>query len=302
VRKKILKAGRFKYKELLSINESAYAEIREVFAHQVEEKQEHYTLKGIRRKKVQLEESANSSLFGVDRKLKFILLYLRENPGQSFYGYTQGMSQSKVSEWISFLLPVLESSLSALNYTANYSLEYEHSEDQSSHLIADVVEREVPKRSCEVAQRIEYSGKKSRHTIKHFALCSPNGYLHLLSPCFSGSVHDKKIWEAMEVKTAGQNLLMDLGFLGAEQDRIEVILPFKKSKGKGLSKVKKQLNQALGSLRVVIEHAFGSVKRLKIIRQKIYLKTFEKREQVMRIAVALHNLRIVQRNTLLKNS
>ena len=302
MKKNQLQEGKFKYIELLSLSVSEYEELLGVFSKEVSEKLRHYTLKGKRRKKVQIQEPKNSSLLGSSAKLKFILMYLRENPSQVFYAYSQGMSQSKVSEWVGFLLPIVEKSLSQLGYLASYSLEYTHKEEKSSYLAADVVERQVPKRSCSLAQKIEYSGKKSAHTIKHFALCDPMGYIHLLSPSFAGSIHDKTIWDEMKLQTAGQNVLMDLGFLGAEQDRIDVILPFKKAKNSALSKVKKQLNQALGSLRVIIEHAFGGVKRLRIIRQKIYLKTFETREQVMRIAVGLHNLRVTHRKALIKKS
>ena len=120
----------------------------------------------------------------------------------------------------------------------------------------------------------------------------------LLSPSYEGSVHDKSIWDELSVETAGQNLLMDLGFLGAEKGRIDVILPFKKPKNGKLSKVQKQLNQALNSLRVKIEHAFAGVKRLKIIRNKIRLKGYNRREMVMKIAVALHNFRTTLRKPL----
>ena len=64
---------------------------------------------------MQWEESKNSSLLGIDAKLQFILMYLRENPSQVFYAYSQGMSQAKVREWGGFLLPVLEASLSELS-------------------------------------------------------------------------------------------------------------------------------------------------------------------------------------------
>jgi len=91
-------------------------------------------------------------------------------------------------------------------------------------------------------------------------------------------------------------------YISRENDRIDVILPFKKPKNCKLSTVQKQLNQALSSLRVTIEHAFGGVKRLKIIRDKIRLKSYDKREMVMRIAVALHNFRTTARKTLQLNS
>ncbi|MFK7921625.1 MAG: transposase family protein [Bacteroidia bacterium] len=51
---------------------------------------------------------------GVHRKLDFILMYMKENPNQSYHGYCFDLSQLKVSKWIRFLAPVLESALQQL--------------------------------------------------------------------------------------------------------------------------------------------------------------------------------------------
>jgi len=281
-----------KYRALTSLSKQEYEIFSRKFAKKVEQKQKHYTLKGERRKRILSQEQQNSSLYGSQKKLDFVLMYLKENPNQTFYAHAYGMSQSKVSEWLSFLLPILLAVQKELGVVAKYGSTYNHQNTEDEYLIGDVVERQVPKRSCKAAQKEEYSGKKKQHTIKHYGLCDPNGYLHFISPCYAGSVHDKKIWDELSVQTAGQNLLMDLGFIGTEKDRLDIILPFKKPKNGRLSLVQKQLNRALSSLRVTIEHAFGGVKRLKIIREKIRLKGVNKRELVMKIAVAFHNFRI----------
>lgn len=284
-----------KYRILTSLEAEEYELLLSHFDKKVRKKQKKYTMKGKQRKRSPNKEQKNSSLYGSRKKLDFVLMYLKENPNQAFYGYTYGLSQSKVSEWLSFLLPVLGESLKQMGFEAAYGCIYVHKSIEDEYLIGDIVERNIPKRSCHKAQKEEYSGKKKCHTIKHYGLCDESGYIHFLSPSYDGSVHDKTIWDDLSVKTAGQNLLMDLGFLGAENDRIDVILPFKKPKKGKLSIIQKQLNQALNSLRVTIEHAFGSIKRLKIIREKIRLKGYDKREIVMKIAVALHNFRTTSR-------
>ena len=291
-----------KYSSLTSLNRTEYELLLSIFDNKVKEKLKHYTLKGRRRSYVSHKECKNCSLKGSRVKLEFMLIYLKENPNQCVYGYFYNMSQSKVSEWLSYLLPVLEFSLIELGYTAKYGLEYTHEDTESEYLIGDVVERNVPRRSCHAAQKEEYSGKKKRHTHKNFGLTDEQGYVHLISPSYTGSVHDKTIWDDLKIETAGQNLFLDLGFLGAEKNRIDVILPFKKPPKKELSIVKKQLNKALSSLRVKVEHAFAGIKRLKIIRNKIRLKGYDRRERVMRIAVALHNLRTRLRKSILSNS
>ena len=87
----------------------------------------------------------------------------------------------------------------------------------------------------------------------------------------------------------------DLGFLGIEKEHSTIILPYKKPKGRDLSDLKKKINQGISRARVIVEHAFAGIKRLKIIRNKIRLKSYEMRNAVMRIAAGLHNLRVQYR-------
>ena len=81
----------------------------------MEEKISLYTLKGKNRASRKYKESKRSSLFGSDKKLNFILIYLKEYPNQEFMASYYKMSQSKVSEWIRFILPVLLQALGKLD-------------------------------------------------------------------------------------------------------------------------------------------------------------------------------------------
>ena len=84
----------------------------------------------------------------------------------------------------------------------------------------------------------------------------------------------------------------DLGFVGIERDCPNAILPFKKTLGKELTELQNQINKAIGSARIRVEHAFSGVKRLKIIPNKIRLKTYQVRDRVFKIAAGLHSLRM----------
>lgn len=86
-----------------------------------------------------------------------------------------------------------------------------------------------------------------------------------------------------------------MGFLGVEKEYPNVILPYKKPKNGLITPLQKDINKAIGAVRVKIEHAFSGVKRLKIIRNKIRLRTYDTRKQVFKIAVALHNFRVQSR-------
>ena len=122
-----------------------------------------------------------------------------------------------------------------------------------------------------------------------------------MTPSAYGSTHDKTIYDDVKIITGGVPLLMDLGFLGAEKDNT-IILPFKKQKGGKLNAVQKQINQAISKLRVKIEHAFAGIKRLKIVRDTIRIRGYEKKQIVIKIAAALHNFRLTLRSHLQNDS
>lgn len=170
-------------------------------------------MKGSKRIEKSYNESRNSSLYGSRSKLDFLLMYLKENPNQAHHACLFDMCQSKVSEWVKFLLPVLEACLSKLNYMPSTGSTFKPAADiETDYLIADVSERPIPRRRCRQAQQEEYSGKKKQHTIKNLVITDSNGMVLYLSETYEGSVHDKSIFDDVQLHTQGFNLLLDLGF------------------------------------------------------------------------------------------
>ena len=291
-----------KLRSLTSLNQIEYDELLSVFAPLVEKKLCYFTLKGAPRKKPSFVEQKNSSLYGSSYKLEFMLMYMKENPNQSYQGYAFGMCQSKVSEWVRFLSPVLEESLKKLGFMPQTGTSYTCHAEDADYLLMDVTERQLPRRTDMEAQKEEYSGKKKCHTMKNLAITDPEGYILFLSDSYEGTLHDKALWDALVVKPFEQNLLVDLGFMGIDKKYPNAILPFKKTRNAKLSEAQKQINRVISRLRIRIEHAFAGVKCLKIIRNKIRLKSYDSRDQMMRIATALHNLRITYRKPLINHS
>jgi hypothetical protein len=213
------------------------------------------------------------------------------------------MSQSKVSEWIKFLFPVLESCLSKLKcMPASGSTFKAAVKIQTDYLIADVSERVIPRRRCKQAQQEEYSGKKKQHTIKNMAITDSNGVVLYLSETYEGSIHDKSILDDVQMDTHGFNLLLDLGFQGADKYCQTVILPYKKPKNKALTILQKSINKEISKKRVLIENVFASIKRLKIVRNKVRLRCSAVRHLIIRLAAGMHNLRSRFRNPILNYS
>ena len=257
----------------------------------IKEKVSLYTLKGEQRSYRKYEESKRSSLFGSDQKLKFILIYLKEHPNQEFMASYSQMLQSKVSEWIQFILPILVESLQKLKVIPKTGNEFTIP-DHLDYILCDVTEREVNRSIDHEVQKELYSGKQKTHTVKKIILSDHNQYVYFLGETYEGSMHDKEIWNQLTLKKSPINILANLGFLGADKQHENIVLPFKNSKKKEITDLQKQINKGISSLRIKVEHTFASIKRLKIMKQKINLKRNEIRHQVMVIATTLHNLRV----------
>lgn len=281
-----------KFRALVSLNQDEYDRLLKVFDVLITEKMAICTLKGQYRIFKQYDDHGSSSLVGSTRKLNFILMYLKENPNQAYHGQLFNISQSKVSQWIQYLLPVLEESLEKLGVMPQTGTEYIEQDDGSDYLLVDVTERQVPRDTDYENQKEAYSGKKKLHTLKNLAITDQNTKLLFVSESEYGSVHDKTIWDQVSFRFKDRNLLADLGFVGIDKDHPNAIVPYKKPKNSELNDLQKKINKEIGSARVRIEHAFAAMKRLKVVRNKIRLKSYKIRDQVFRIAAGLHNLRL----------
>lgn len=285
-----------KCRSLTSLVQTEYVALLDLFSVYCEEKLSLFTLKNKRRKVRKYAERKDSSLYGSRAKLDFVLMYLKEDSLQLRQGLLFEMSQSKVSEWLHFLLPVLEKSLAQLGQLPQEGFDFDGSQyPESEWFTADVTERPIARNLDKQAQKEEYSGKKKQHTVKNLILCDTQKRVVFLSDLYEGKIHDKKIWDVLNLELQGRNVLADLGFHGTEKQ--ETILPFKKPKNQALTPHQKVVNQALAKIRVGVEHAFAGIKRLKIVRHQIRLKTTKVRQQVFRIAIGLYNFRLEKRIT-----
>ena len=138
-----------------------------------------------------------------------------------------------------------------------------------------------------------YSGKKKDHTVKNVLLVNALLTILFLSDTYGGRTHDKPIADATPYPLpAGSGLLQDLGFLGFTLPGVEILMPTKKPRGGELT-VEQQLdNQVLHKRRLRIEHVNSSVKRCRIVKDRLRLWKEGVRDRVMEISCALHNFRV----------
>ena len=114
-----------------------------------------------------------------------------------------------------------------------------------------------------------------------------------LSDTCGGRVHDKRIADATPYPLpAGSRLLQDPGFLAFALPQVEILMPTKTPRGEELTREQQRTNQALHSRRLRIEHVNSSVKRCRIVKDRIRLGEEGVRDLVMELCCALHNFRV----------
>ncbi len=114
-----------------------------------------------------------------------------------------------------------------------------------------------------------------------------------LSDTAGGRIHDKRLAEATPYPLpAGSRLLQDLGFLGFTLPQVAILMPTKKPRGAELPLAQHRANQALHSRRLRIERVNSSVKRCRVVKDRIRLWKQGVRDVVMEICCALHNFRV----------
>jgi len=285
---------------LTSLTASEFFELLAVFDELWQRYHARYDLKGERRRIKKYQEHAAMSLQGSLDKLFFVLVYLKQNPLQHYHGFSFGMSQGKVSQWLQILLPLLEQALHQLQMLpcrepSHFYLSLRLLSGQV--LLMDATERAIPRSVDAERQRQEYSGKKGCHTLKNLLVSQQQNQILYLSATVPGSMHDKALADEMELEfLPEQCLLLDLGFMGYQPQGAQTLQPVKKPYKGELSAADKLYNRLLASIRVKVEHVMAGVKRIKIVKDKIRLHGELIRDKVMLIACGMHNLRIAHRN------
>src|SRR5262245_38014636 len=157
----------------------------------------------------------------------------------------------------------------------------------------DGTERRIVRPQDPAEQTACYSGKKKDHTVKNVLLVDALLLILFLSDTYGGRVHDKPIADMTPYPLpAGSRLLQDLGFLAFTLPQVETLMPTKKPRGEELTREQQRTNQALHQRRLRIEHVNSSVKRCRIVKDRIRLWKEGVRDLVMELCCALHNFRV----------
>lgn len=118
-----------------------------------------------------------------------------------------------------------------------------------------------------------------------------------LSQTAEGHRHDKRLAdEADYTLPPGSVLYQDTGFQGFSLPDVTLVQPKKKPRGMSLTDGEKAENRRISSIRIRIEHVIGSVKRYRIIAERIRIPCPDMRDRVMEICCGLHNFQQLFRN------
>ncbi len=117
--------------------------------------------------------------------------------------------------------------------------------------------------------------------------------IRFMSVTYAGKWHDKSLVDDEQYTLpAGSVLYQDMGFQGFAIANATVQQPTKKPRGGELTAEQKEENRRIASEKMRIEHTIGSVKRCRIIKDKLRYWQGTVRDMVMAIAAGLHNLRL----------
>jgi hypothetical protein len=129
--------------------------------------------------------------------------------------------------------------------------------------------------------------------VKNVLLVNAPLTILFLSDTYGGRVHDKRIAEATPYPLpAGSQLLQDLGFLAFTLPQVEVVMPTKRPRGQELTVEQQLANEVLNHRRRRIEHVNSSVKRCRIVKDRLRLWKQGVRDLMMELCCALHNFRV----------
>jgi hypothetical protein len=129
--------------------------------------------------------------------------------------------------------------------------------------------------------------------VKNVLLVNAPLTILFLSDTYGGHVHDKRIADATPYPLpTGSQLLQDLGFLAFTLPDVDILMPTKKPRGQELTEEQRWTNQALHSRRRRIEHVNSSVKRCRVVKDRLRLWKQGGRDLVMELCCALHNFRV----------
>jgi len=207
-------------------------------------------------------------------KLFFILFYFKCYPTFDVAGLIFDFDRAQAHEWMHRLQGILEQVLGEKMVLPERKIrsmeEFIERYPDVTTLKIDGTERPTARPKDPEKQKENYSGKKKRHTRKHIAGVDQKKRVVVLSKAREGKLHDKRFHNEDNIAEHIPNEIpieVDLGFLGLQNEYINIKIPHKKPRGGELTEQQKAENRELSGSRVLCENAFAGVKRYRAVSE-----------------------------------
>lgn len=231
-------------------------------------------------------------------KLFFILFYYKCYPTYDVMSFLYGCNRASACRRQHWLSGILETTLGKKMVLPKRQLrnvaDFFKAFPEAKEVFVDGTERTIQRPKDKERQTDNYSGKKKRHTRKNLIMSTRRKRIGFLSKTVAGKEHDFSILKTHAPPrcipvTVRQR--MDLGFKGyqAQYPNHTVSMPERKPRTRELSRTVKEQNKRKSRIRVLVEHAIGGVKRLRIVSDVYRNRVKDFDDRVMNISCGLWN-------------
>jgi hypothetical protein len=231
-----------------------------------------------------------------EKKLFYVLFYLKVYPTQRVQGFLFNKPFGKVAEEIRVLRQALEKALGwklVLPKRRINSMEAFFSAfPEVKEVMVDGLERSIQRPKKQKSQVNNYSGKKKRHTRKNVVMTDSKRRILALSPTKAGRRHDQRLLDkAGWVRNIPPEVLMlaDTAFTKTKSQHPNAMTPKRGSKNHSLTPADKQDNQIVSSFRIPVEHAIGGMKRFGVMAHRLRNRLGEFDDQTALLSAGLWN-------------
>ncbi len=209
-------------------------------------------------------------LRSAEEKLAFVLLYLKTYPTFDVLGAFTGRDRSRSCRSVHFLFPVLEKTLKIKLVLPKRQIrsveEFLEAFPEAREVFLDGTERPVQKPTNPKRKKKLYSGKKKGTMRKTIVMADKRRRIGVLTQTKSGRRHDKRLFDKADIARhipEDVTLITDTGLQGIQSHHKNTLIPKKGSKNHPLTDTEKQNNRLISSVRILVEHAIGGIKRFK---------------------------------------
>lgn len=286
------------FRAFVGIDLKIFKELLKGFETELEMYLSKYTKEGHKRRRA-LGGGMKSDKFDKPSKLMALtLFYIRAYPTYDLLQIFYQIDKSALHRHIQLGLRILEKAVGhkiplPARRTSTLEELFIVIPELREHIV-DASEQPVnrPKKN----QKLYYSGKKKRHTIKRQFVVTPDRKIISVSYAVEGKKHDKTLAEESSYLVHAppdSTGLADLGYQGIDTEglSVKIGMPIKKKAGKDLTQDEKATNRSLSSIRVIGEHVIGHLKFNRIYSDKIRYR-LPVHDQISNIVAGIHNLKL----------